>query len=157
MRKFFGLGLLLVSGLLLTSIYLQFYDGFEPCPLCSLQRMAFVMLGICYFLGLLCYKINFTRILFSLLALLSSIIGLGLAGRQIWLQHFPSSAGTECGVSLQYMLQALPFNEAAQRIFQGTAECATRGWEFLSLNMAEWSLLWFVYFFLLSAYLVKKR
>jgi disulfide bond formation protein DsbB len=157
MRKYYGLGFVLVSMLLFTSLYLQFYDGFQPCPLCTLQRFAFVLLGVFYLIGLICYRWGFLRITSSVLALLSTIIGLALAGRQIWLQHFPSASGTECGVSLQYMLQALPINEVAQRIFQGTAECSTRGWEFLTLNMAEWSLVWFVIFFLLSAYLVKKR
>ena len=156
-RKYYGLGFILVAMLLLTSLYLQFYDGFQPCPLCMLQRFAFLLLGVFYLIGLLCYKWGFLRVTASVLALLSAMLGLALAGRQIWLQHFPSANGTECGVSLEYMLQVLPLNEVAQRIFQGTAECTARGWEFLYLNMAEWSLLWFVLFFLLSAYLFKKR
>lgn len=156
-RKYYGFGFFLVAILLLTSLYLQFFEGFEPCPLCTLQRFAFLGLGVFYLLGLICYRWGFIRIFSSVLALLSATAGLFLSGRQIWLQHFPSDAGTECGVSLQYMLQVLPINEVAQRIFQGTAECSTRGWEFLTLNMAEWSLAWFVLFFLLSAYLLKKR
>lgn len=155
-RKYYAVGFLIVGLLLLTSLYLQYYDGFQPCPLCTLQRFAFILLGVFYFTGWLFYKFGFIRVLSSLLALVSSLIGIGLAGRQIWLQHYPSGS-EECGVSLQYMLQALPIHEVASRIFQGTAECTTRGWEFLNLNMAEWSLLWFVIFFMLSAYLLKKR
>lgn len=157
MRKYYGVGFLLVTMLLLTSLYLQFYDGFEPCPLCTLQRFAFVALGIFYLIGLLFYRWGVLRVFSAVMAFLSSCAGLFLAGRQIWLQHYPSEGGTECGVSLQYMLEALPLNEVAQRVFQGTAECTARGWEFLNLNMAEWSLLWFVFFFLLSVYLFKKR
>jgi len=156
-RKYFGFGFLIVAGLLLMSLYLQFFEGFEPCPLCTLQRVAFILLSIFYLLGFLCYRIGFLRIFFAFMSLLSAILGLGLSGRQIWLQHFPSNSSTECGVSIKYMLQVLPINEVASRIFQGTAECTTRGWEFLNLNMAEWSFIWFVFFFLLSVYLVKKK
>lgn len=156
-RKYYGLGFILVAMLLLTSLYLQFYDGFQPCPLCTLQRFAFLLLGLSYLIGFICYRWGFLRVASSILAILFSLAGLTLAGRQIWLQHFPSVNGTECGVSLEYMLQVLPINEVAQRIFQGTAECSARGWEFLTLNMAEWSFACFVFFFILSAYLFKKR
>lgn len=156
-RKYYGLGFILITMLLLTSLYLQFYDGFQPCPLCTLQRIAFLLLGVFYLIGWIFYRWGVVRIASSVLALLSALAGLGLSGRQVWLQHFPSANGSECGVSLQYMLQVLPINEVVQRIFEGTAECSARGWEFLNLNMAEWSLAWFVFFFLLSAYLCKKR
>lgn len=156
-HRLYALGFAIVAMLLLASLYLQFFEGFQPCPLCTLQRFAFLLLGLFFLLGFVCYRWGFMRIISSVLALASSTAGLFFAGRQIWLQHYPSATGTECGVSLSYMLQVLPINEVAQRIFQGTAECTAKGWEFLTLTMAEWSFLWFVFFFILSAYLIKKR
>jgi len=48
------------------------------------------------------------------------------------------------------MLQVLPVNQALQKIFQGSAECTQRGWEFLHMNMAEWALIWFFLFLLMT-------
>ncbi len=78
------------------------------------------------------------------------MLGIFLAGRQVWLQHFPSPDNSECGVSIQYLMQVLPMNQVLEKIFAGSTECSQRGWEFLHLNMAEWALIWFVGFFILT-------
>ena len=79
--------------------------------------------------------------------------GMGFAGRQVWLQHFPTLDQNECGVSLTYMAKVLPFNQLLDKILQGTAECTKVGFEFLHFNMAEWALIWFIVFFFFSIYL----
>lgn len=148
-------GFVTIALLLGTSIYLQFYDGFIPCPLCTLQRIVFGLLGMLFLLGIFLPAKRIGYFLLNALISLTALLGALLAGRQIWLQHFPPSDGSECGVSLQYMLQVLPLNEVAKKIFQGTAECTQIGWQFLHLNMAEWSLIWFVGFLFLGLFLVK--
>src|SRR5665213_2428400 len=135
-RKIYFLGFLFIAGLLLTSLYLQFFKGIEPCPLCTLQRLTFVLLGLLFLISIVVYKNKAARYVMHSLCGITSLLGIVLASRQIWLQHSPSFDG-ECGVSLQYMMQVLPLNEVMQHIFQGSTECAIRGWEFLSLNMAE--------------------
>src|SRR5204863_960626 len=127
-----------------------------PCPLCSLQRLAFCFLSVTFLFGLLlcCYKT--ARFIINCLATLFAISGIFLASRQIWLQLHPLSGNSECGVSLQYMMQVLPMNEVVQKVFEGSAECTQRGWEFLSLTMAQWSLIWFIAFLLVSLYLFSK-
>ncbi|MFZ2315562.1 MAG: disulfide bond formation protein B [Gammaproteobacteria bacterium] len=155
-RLTYFLGFLAATALLSASIYFQIFDGFIPCPLCTLQRITFGLLGILFLIGLLLTKSR-PRLILNLFTSLVSLVGVFLAGRQIWLQHFPPSEGTACGVSIQYMMQILPLNEVIQRIFSGSAECSQRGWEFLSFNMAEWSLVWFVVFFALMLYLLVKK
>jgi len=149
-RSTYLLGFLTISILLLTSVYLQIFEGIIPCPLCSLQRLSFGLLGIWFLIGLLIHAKRLGRLFINFMCGLTSIIGIFLAGRQVWLQHFPSADNSECGVSLQYMMQVLPVNQIFQKIFEGSAECAKRGWEFLHLNMAEWALIWFVLFLLLA-------
>lgn len=156
-RLTYLLGFVVICALLLTSAYLQIFDGFTPCPLCSLQRISFGLLGILFFIGLFVSSKVWGRMTVNVLCLMASILGILLAGRQVWLQNFPSDDGNECGVSLQYMMQVLPFNEMMQKILSGTAECAKSGWEFFHLNMAEWSLIWFILFLLLSFYLFLKE
>jgi disulfide bond formation protein DsbB len=150
---------LAVCTILGTSAYLQIHDGFVPCPLCTLQRVAFVALGILFLLNILVYKITIARIFSQLLILASAAAGMVLAGRQVWLQLFHAGEEGECGVSLQYMLDVLPLNEVMAKVFAGSAECAKRGFSFLWLNMAEWSLLLFVGFFIvgLSLLFCKKQ
>lgn len=140
----------LITALLSASLYFQFVEGFIPCPLCTLQRFSFGVLGILFLVGGLAYGKRPIRIIVNTLCMLVSIVGIGLAGRQVWLQAFPSPDNTECGVSIQYMMQVLPLHEVAQKIFAGSAECTQRGWEFLHLNMAEWTLIWFVGFLLIT-------
>lgn len=152
-RFTYFIGFIIISLILGTSVYLQVIDGVIPCPLCILQRFAFGLLGIVFLLGIIvCHK-RWARLLINFFALLASILGLILAGRQVWLQQFHSNNGGECGVSLDYMLKVLPLQEVMQKVFAGSAECAQRGWEFLSFNMAEWSLACFTGFFLLILYL----
>ena len=156
-RSTYLLGLAIVSTLLLTSIYFQIFEGIMPCPLCTLQRISFGLLGILFLAGIFVYSRRGLRILVNSLCGLTSILGIFLAGRQVWLQQFPSSDNSECGVSIQYMMQVLPMNEVIQKIFTGTAECTQRGWEFLQLNMAEWALICFIGFMILSIWLFCKE
>jgi len=155
-RLYYLLGISLISLLLLTSIYLQLFEGIIPCPLCTLQRLTFGLLGILFLAGLFLYARKWGRLIIDSLLALSSILGIFLAGRQIWLQHVPSP-NNECGVSLQYMAQVLPFNELIKKIFEGSAECSKQGWVFMHLNMAEWALVWFVLFLLFSLHLLLKE
>lgn len=152
-RNWYLLGFIVTILILLSSIYFQFFDGFEPCPLCSLQRLTFLSLGILFLLTVICYPIYWCRRILGFLAILTSFLGVGLAARQVWLQHFPPHDNLECGVSLQFMMKMLPINEVIKKIFAGTAECTQASWTFLKLSMAEWSLIWFVMFSLATIYL----
>jgi protein dithiol:quinone oxidoreductase len=94
--------------------------------------------------------------IYSIITLIISLAGLGTAGRQVYLQHLPPDQVPSCGVGLNYMLQCLPINEVIKRVFEGSAECAQIHWSFLSLSMAEWSLVTFGFFSLVSLILVVK-
>lgn len=152
-RSTYLAGFIIISALLLTSVYFQVFDGIMPCPLCILQRITFGILGILFLIGIFAYAKRGMRLFINVLCGIFSLLGIFLAGRQVWLQHFPSGDSSECGVSLQYMMQVLPVNEVIQKIFAGSAECTQRGWEFLNMNMAEWSLICFAGFLILSLYL----
>lgn len=156
-RLTYLLGLVTISALLLTSVYLQLFAGFVPCPLCILQRISFVLLGLLFLIGMLLHAKRWSRWTVGGLSTLVSLLGIFLAGRQVWLQHFPPVNASECGVSLQYMMRVLPMNEVLQKIFAGSAECTQRGWEFLNFTMAEWSFIWFIMFFIFSLFLLIKE
>ena|SRR3990167_4219923 len=155
-RLTYSLGLIIVVLLLLASLYLQIFDGIMPCPLCALQRVMFAFLGVFFLFGILLHKKYWGRIIIHCFSILASLLGLFLAGRQIWLQHFKTSLG-ECGVSIQYMMQILPLHQVLQKIVEGSAECTKQDWTFLSINMAEWAFIWFIVFLCMSLYLFIKE
>jgi disulfide bond formation protein DsbB len=138
---------LAICGILGTSVYLQVAEGIMPCPLCTLQRITFGVIGGLLFLGILLYRKRMATILLNFFVVVFSILGFIFAARQTWLQHFPSSSGSECGVSLDYMIQALPWSEVLEKIFTGSAECTTRQWELLSMSIPEWSVIFFCILF----------
>lgn len=143
-RPTYFLTFIVISGLLLFSLYLQFYQGILPCPLCSLQRIAFLLIAVLSFITAILFRFRLLRLLFNFVTFIVADLGILLAGRQIWLQHFPPPGSGECSPSLQYMMQVLPMNEVIQKVFTGSSECSDVSWSFLSINMAEWAVLWFI-------------
>jgi len=142
-RLTYLIGFIIVCISMGATAYLQTHYGITPCPLCILQRIVLALLGIVFFFGATLQLKKVGRIFFDVLASAFATMGVLLAGRQVWLQHMPSQ-GTDCGASLQYMLQALPLNQVLQKVFAGSAECSRVDWRFLSLSLAEWSLICFV-------------
>ena len=156
-RKIYFFLCLIVVLLLAFSLYLQYFQQVIPCPLCTMQRFTFVLIGILAAVGFLASRYFWARMIINSFLILSSLLGILLAGRQVWLQNFPSLESNECGVTLEYMAEVLPIKELVQKILQGSAECSVNGWEFLYLNMAEWSLIWFVLFLIVSLHLFLKE
>jgi disulfide bond formation protein DsbB len=144
-------GFLICGGLILYALYLQYYEYQDPCPLCLLQRIVYIALMVVFLLGALHGPRRTGAIVYSTLLVLVSLIGAGIAGRHVWLQHLPKDKVPECGPGLGYILDRFPLVNALEKIFRGSGECAEAGWRLMGLSIAEWSLVWFV---LLGAYAV---
>ena len=144
-------GFLICGGLILYALYLQYYEYQDPCPLCLLQRVVYIVLMVVFLLGALHGPRRIGAIVYSTLLVLVSLIGAGIAGRHVWLQHLPKDKVPECGPGLGYILDRFPLVNALEKIFRGSGECAEAGWRLMGLSIAEWSLVWFV---LLGAYAV---
>lgn len=132
--------------MIILAIYLQFWKGLTPCPLCVLQRITLVAIGIVFFIGTTISFKKFGLRFIAALTLLLSLGGVFLAGRQVWIQHLPANQSADCGVSLQYMLSVLPLDQVVKKIFEGTAECSLVDWSFAGISLAQWSLIWFMIF-----------
>jgi disulfide bond formation protein DsbB len=149
-RKLSLLSFLSVCALLLFSVYLQVYQNVLPCLLCTLQRLTFVALGLGFLASAIFIKRSWQRLTCASLTLLISGLGMGLAGRQIWLQQFPASDTGQCAMSLDYMIQVFSWSELFEKIFASNAECSKISWEFLNMDMAAWALISFSVFLLIS-------
>lgn len=133
--------LLSVIGLMAYGLYTQYFQGLIPCPLCMTQRIFYCLFAGATFVAILHshrYKI------YSLIMAFMAIGGIAAAGRQTWLQHLPPELVPACGPSLEYMLETFPFGEALKMLILGDGNCAEVIWTFLSLSMAEWSLVCFI-------------
>ena len=147
-RLFLGMALV-CTALLGSGYYLQFVRGLDPCPLCILQRIAYMGVGVVCLAGFLHGAAS--RI-YGALALVCALAGAAIAARQVWLQHLPPDRVPECGPGLDFIMQAFPLFDALKLIFTGSGECAETVWTFLSLSIAEWSLFWFAAFSVLLVY-----
>ncbi|MEN3353245.1 MAG: protein dithiol:quinone oxidoreductase [Betaproteobacteria bacterium] len=143
-RVGYALGFLICAGLLAFALYLQYVEQQDPCPLCILQRVAFIGMMLVFLIGALHGPHRRGAIVYSTLLFLIAVVGAAIAGRQVWLQHLPPNQVPACGPGLEYMLQQFPLGQALQKIFSGSGECAEAGWRFLGLTIAGWSLVWFM-------------
>lgn len=143
-RWFFAITALACAGLLAYGYYLQFHDGLEPCPMCVFQRLCYMaVLGVSLVALIHGPGPRASRI-YAGLAVLAASIGEAIAARQVWLQHLPEDQVPECGPGLEFMLEVYPFFDVIKTALKGTGECASVNWTFLSLSIAEWSLVCFM-------------
>ena len=107
------------------------------------QRACLVAVAVLCLLGILIRpKVVLSKIL-AFLAMLFSLLGVAIAGRQVWLQNLPAHLVPECGPDLQFMLDAFPLSKVIQNVLQGSGECAEVQWQFLSLSMPAWMVVIF--------------
>lgn len=131
------------AGLLAYGLYLQEEKGLDPCPMCILQRYAFVAIGIVALVGAIHGpRRGIALKAYGVLVSLFALLGGGTAIRQSWLQHNPPKA-VSCGADLEGLIENLPLTQALPKIFSGTGDCAIVTWRFLGLSIAEWALIWF--------------
>jgi len=138
------LGFFVCLGLLGYAFYLQYGEGLDPCPLCILQRIAVAGMGLVFLVAIFHNPGRIGATIYALLQLAIGGAGAALALRQVWLQSLPKDQVPACGMSLNYMLDTLPLAETVRKIFEGSGECAEKGWVFLHLSIAGWSLVFFI-------------
>jgi protein dithiol:quinone oxidoreductase len=140
-RKGNLLGFLACCGLMAYALFVQYGLHEEPCPLCILQRVAVISTGIVFLLAALHNPTRGGARVYGILILLTTLLGMGVAARHMWVIAQPPGTVAECGASLDYMMDVLPMHEVLGKILSGSGECAKVTWRFLGLNMPTWVLL----------------
>ncbi len=138
-------GLIACVALLAYALYVQFALNLQPCPLCILQRIAFMTLGVLFLVAALHAPGHGRgRLAYAGLEVVAALAGASVASRQLWLQMQPPNPFGSCGAPLNYMVKNLPLTEVIRKVFIGSGDCAVVNWRFLGMPMSFWTLVCFV-------------
>ncbi len=146
LRLYSFLPVLATVSMLAYAYYVQYVDYLDPCPLCLVQRLVILIIGILFLLTFIYPPQYIFRKVFAVLITLTSIVGVLVSANHVRLQHLPADEVPACGPGLSYMLDTLPLGEVFKNLFTGSGECAEITWRFLGLSMPTWTLITFVGF-----------
>jgi disulfide bond formation protein DsbB len=143
-RGFNAAGAGAVVGLMSYALYAQHIVGLEACPLCILQRMAMIALGIVFAAAAVHAPSGAGARVYAGLGGLAALTGMGISGWHVRLQNLPAAEVPACGPGFDYIMDAFGWLGGLSMIFTGSGECAEVNWSFLGLSMPAWVFIWFV-------------
>ena len=126
--------------------------SFLPCPLCVLQRIGYLGIATSCFLaaGLAPLKKPF-----HLIALLSAVFGVTIAGKQVWLLSHPE---VSCGIDpLEVWINQFQLAQGLPWLFKADGLCSAKLPTIFGLQVPEWSLLWFCVLLLILTFTFFKK
>lgn len=139
--------------LLGVGLYLQFMRDMAPCPLCILQRYAFVAVALLCGV-MLALPAAATRV-GAALATLAALTGAGIAGWHLWVKAHPIMS---CGIDpLETSLNKIITAEWLPFLFKADGFCTTEYDPILGLSISQWSLIWFAFFMLALGSIALRR
>ena len=126
-RPAYLLGAFTCAGLMAWALWLQYGMGLDPCPLCSLQRLAVIAIGVVFLVAGLHNPARLGAGIYAGLTVIIGLFGAVTAMRHVWIQSLPKGEVPECGMGLNYMLETLPLTDVLTKVFKGSGECAEAG------------------------------
>ncbi|MCF6765721.1 disulfide bond formation protein B [Thiotrichales bacterium 19S3-7] len=144
-RAFYLICFIIATASIVSAIYFQLAKNLIPCPLCIMQRIAYLFVAILSLIALLQAPISKkANLIYLILLILSTAFGLYIAIRQVYLEYYPSTEAHGCGVGIGYLFYNMPFKDFLLLMFNGSGDCSTVSWTFLKLSMAFWSMIVFL-------------
>jgi disulfide bond formation protein DsbB len=133
------------------ALYLQHAKEMLPCPLCIIQRYFFLGVAIFSLIGAFTSKLK----VWSGVALLSALGGLGVAGKHLYVIAHP---GFSCGIDpMETVLNKIPTATLLPSIFRADGLCEAALDDVLGLSVPQWSALWFVLLGLALVWVLVRR
>lgn len=136
---------LVAGGVVMTELF-----RLAACPLCIIQRMAYLGLAAVAGLGFLAgAQGSLARRLIALAMAAVAGVGVFVAGYQTWIQRFAPDTG--CSAYQTWWEEMVErAGDLVPLLFQSDGICSDPGFVFLGLSIAEWSLVCFLGFLTLS-------
>lgn len=142
---------LLCSGSILIALYLQIFKMVLPCPLCVLQRYAFLFIAGCCLFAIFTKKVRLS----SVLGGIASLIGAYLAAYQLWNIAHPA---IQCGRdALEEAVNSFFLANWIPVMFRAESLCSDYLEPFLFLTPPQWALFWYLVFAFVFIRLAWKR
>jgi len=126
------------AGMMGYALYAQHVLLLDPCPLCILQRIATILIGLVFLSAALHNPGSVGGRIYAGLIALFAVLGGGVAAWHVRLENLPPDEVPSCGPGLEYMVENFPLKDALSMIFKGSGECAEVTWRFLALSMPTW-------------------
>lgn len=146
--------------LLGVAFFLEVSLKLQPCSLCLLQRYVILIMAFIFFLGaLIPGNRRCPFYLVSIIQMSVAVLGILLAGRQVWLQQFPVGTAPPCTASLSRLLEFYPMLDVLKMTLSAAQDCAKETFTLLGLSLASWTLLAFIFLFffgLMMIFQIKK-
>jgi disulfide bond formation protein DsbB len=137
-------GVASVIGLMGYALYEEHVVGLAACPLCILQRMALIALGLVFAVAAMHAPRGAGARVYAVLGALAALTGMGISGWHVRLQNLPPAEVPACGPGYDYIMDTFGWLDGLSMIFTASGECAEVNWEFLGLSMPAWVFIWFV-------------
>lgn len=156
-RSIYLTGFLGCAAIIAVAMYFQYVMDLEPCPLCIVQRVFFVVIGLICLVAFIHNPKTWGHRVYGVLGALAAVAGAAVAGRHVWLQNLPPDQVPECGPGLDYMLRVFPMRKVIDMVFTGSGECAEVAWRFLGLSIPGWTLVVYILIAAIALYQVFRR
>jgi disulfide bond formation protein DsbB len=151
---------LVAFGLVGVGLVLARTLNLAACPLCILQRMLYLLLGLTALLACALHarraaQYAIQRWLAGAMGAIA-LTGAGIAGYQSWLQRFATDSS--CALDQPWWERLV--NWAGTQwplLFEASGFCSEAGWRLFGLSIAEWSLLAFLALAGVALVMLKQR
>jgi len=152
-REVFLLIFLCCTSLVGYALYLQLVTHLMPCPLCIAQRITYWLVSLTALFAFFHNSRGVGCQIYSSLIAVFSLLGTLVALRHSWLIRNPEAF--ECGISPEEkFLNDLFIAKWWPSMFEANGDCADVTWEFMSLTIPDWSVGFFILFFILAVYVL---
>jgi disulfide bond formation protein DsbB len=135
---------------MVSSLLLDYLGGYHPCLLCLMQRyVLYILFAITFGMTVLPLSSLYLRIGWLILFI---FLGLGLffSIRLVYLQSLPPMATLSCLPEWSILVNYYPWSDILHALINGSSDCRDVSLTFLTLSLAEWSMLYFMGLFGLS-------
>lgn len=134
-------GFFVCAGMMGFALYAQHVLLLDPCPLCIIQRVATISLGLVFLIAAAHNPGSVGSKIYGVLVTLTAGFGVGVASWHVRLQNMPADDIPSCGPGFEYIVENFPLSDALDMIFQGSGECAEVVWRLLGLSMPTWVII----------------
>lgn len=148
--------LLLSVAVCLASYYFEYVKGLQPCPLCMMQRLCTVLIGLVSLLDVVFSLYRRTKLLWFI-QLLWAVLGIYFSSRQLWLQSLPADQAGVCLPGLDMLVRYFTWHDIMKALLLGSGECGQITVTWLGLSMAAWSFGYFMMVLLLTVVVLWRR